>query len=76
MANSEQQKTESKIKIGDSEYLYDSLPEEAKKLVAGLRTADTQLRMHEDTLKLIAIGKSKMIEDLKEILEPIESLNN
>ena len=76
MANSEQQKTESKIKIGDSEYFYDSLPEEAKKLVAGLRTADTQLRMHEDTLKLIAIGKSKMIEDLKEILEPIESLNN
>ena len=76
MANSEQQKTESKIKIGDSEYLYDSLPEEAKKLVAGLRTADTQLRMHEDTLKLISIGKSKMIEDLKEILEPIESLNN
>ena len=76
MTNSDQQKTEGKIKIGDSEYFYDSLPEEAKKLVAGLRTADTQLRMHEDTLRLISIGKSKMIEDLKKILEPIESLKN
>ena len=75
MTNSDQQNTESKIKIGDSEYLYDSLPEEAKKLVSGVRTADTQLRMHEDTLRLISIGKSKMIEDLKKILEPIESLN-
>ena len=76
MTNSNQQKTESKIKIDDSEYFYDSLPEEAKKLVAGLRAADTQLRMYEDTLKLISIGKSKMIEDLKKILEPIESLKN
>ena len=76
MTNSDQQNTESKIKIGDSEYLYDSLPEEAKKLVSGVRTADTQLRMHEDTLRLISIGKSKMIEDLKKILEPIESLKN
>ena len=75
MTNSDQQNTESKIKIGDSEYFYDSLPEEAKKLVSGVRTADTQLRMHEDTLRLISIGKSKMIEDLKKILEPIESLN-
>ena len=74
MTNSDQQNTESKIKIGDSEYLYDSLPEEAKKLVSGVRTADTQLRMHEDTLRLISIGKSKMIEDLKKILEPIESI--
>ena len=76
MTNSDQQKTESKIKIGDSEYFYNSLPEEAKKLVAGLRAADTQSRMYEDTLRLISIGKSKMIEDLKKILDPIESLKN
>ena len=49
---------ENKIKIGNSEYYFDSLPDEAKKLVAGLRTADTQLRMHEDTLRLISIGKA------------------
>ena len=76
MTNSDKSTSENKIKLGDSEYSYDSLPDEAKKLVSGLRTADTQLRMHEDTLRLISIGKAKMIEDLKKILEPIESINN
>ena len=76
MTSSDQSTSENKIKIDDSEYYYDSLPDEAKKIVVGLRTADTQLRMHEDTLKLISIGKAKMIEDLKKILEPIESIKN
>tara|TARA_B100001093_G_scaffold339690_1_gene324467 strand:- start:184 stop:420 length:237 start_codon:yes stop_codon:yes gene_type:complete len=76
MTNSDKSTSENKIKLGDSEYSYDSLPDEAKKLFSGLRTADTQLRMHEDTLRLISIGKAKMIEDLKKILEPIESINN
>ena len=76
MADSNQKTNENKIKIDDSEYYFDSLPDEAKQLVTGIRTADTQLRMHEDTLKLISIGKAKMIEDLKKILEPIEPINN
>tara|TARA_B100001057_G_C22379816_1_gene767961 strand:+ start:242 stop:475 length:234 start_codon:yes stop_codon:yes gene_type:complete len=76
MTNFDQKTNEKKIKIGDNEYYYDSLPNEAKQLITGLRTADNQLRMHEDTLKLISIGKSKMIEDLKKILEPIEHIKN
>jgi len=76
MTNSNQKASENKIKIDDSEYYFDSLPDEAKQLVTGVRTADTQLRMHEDTLKLISIGKAKMIEDLKKILEPIEPIKN
>ena len=72
----DQKSGENKIKIDDSEYYFDSLPEEAKQLVSGLRTADTQLRMHEDTLRLISIGKAKMIEDLKKILEPIDSIKD
>lgn len=74
MTNSDTQSTNEKIKIDDAEYYFNSLPDQAKQLVTGLRTADAQLRMHEDTLKLISIGKAKMIEDLKKILEPIESI--
>ena len=48
-----------KIKFDDSEYLHDDLPKEAKQLVMGLRTADAQTKMYEDTLKLIALGKNK-----------------
>ena len=76
MTNPKQNSVVNKIKIDNSEYYFDSLTDEAKQLVTGLRTADTQLRMHEDTIKLISIGKAKMIEDLKKILEPIKPIED
>ncbi len=69
-------KNQQKIKFDDAEYLIDSLPDEAKQLITGLRTADAQTKMHEDTLKLISISKRKMVEDLKNILDNIEPVQN
>ena len=65
-----------KLKFDNEEYLVESLPNEAKQLITGLRTADAQTKMYEDTLKLIAIGKRKMVDELKIILEKIEPLKN
>ena len=65
-----------KLKFNDSEYFLDDLPKEANQLVMGLRTADAQTKMYEDTLKLIAVGKNKMVEDLKKILDKIEPIKN
>ena len=65
-----------KLKFDDSEYFLDDLPKEAKQLVVGLRTADAQTKMYEDTLKLIALGKNKMVQDLKIILDKIEPIQN
>ena len=65
-----------KLKFDDSEYFLDDLPNEAKQLVMGLRTADAQIKMYEDTLKLIATGKNKMVQDLKMILNKIEPIQN
>ena len=65
-----------KLKFDDFEYFLDDLPKEAKQLVVGLRTADAQTKMYEDTLKLIAVGKNKMIQDLKMILDKIEPIKN
>ena len=62
------------LNINNSEYYIDSLPEEGKGLVNGLRTADLQIKMYEDTLKMINIGKMKMLEDLTKIVENIEPL--
>ena len=62
------------LNIDNSEYYIDSLPEEGKGLVNGLRTADLQIKMYEDTLKMINIGKMKLLEDLKRIVENIEPL--
>tara|TARA_B100002051_G_C16279860_1_gene412991 strand:- start:9 stop:302 length:294 start_codon:yes stop_codon:yes gene_type:complete len=63
-----------KLKFDDSEYFLDDLLKEAKQLVMGLRTADAQTKMYEDTLKLIALGKNKMVKDLKIILDQIEPI--
>ena len=65
-----------KLKFDDSEYFLDDLPNEAKQLVMGLRTADAQKKMYEDTLKLITLGKNKMVQDLKMILDKIEPIQN
>ncbi len=67
--------SEKKLKIDDKEYLIESLPDEAKQLIAGLRTSDIQTNMFQDTLKLIAISKTKMVEDLKIILKDIEPIS-
>ena len=69
-------KNQQKLKFDNSEYLIDDLPKEAKQLVMGLRTADAQTKMYEDTLKLIAVGKNKMVEDLKKILDNVEPIKN
>ena len=76
MENANTESNQKKLKFDDSEYLVDNLPDEAKQLITGLRTADAQIRMYEDTLKLISISKSKMIDDLKKILDNIEPLQN
>ena len=83
MANESQEQNQTapienqkKLKFNDSEYLVDSLPDTAKKLITGLRTADTQTRMYEDTLKLISISKRKMAEELQKALEGIEPIKN
>ena len=62
------------LNIDNSEYYIDSLPEEGKGWVNVLRTEDLQIKMYEDTLKMINIGKMKMLEDLKKIVENIELL--
>ena len=76
MENVTPEQNQKKLKFDDSEYLVDSLPDEAKQLITGLRTADAQTKMYEDTLKLIAVGKNKMAEDLKMILDKIEPIKN
>jgi len=72
MENQEGNSKKGKIKFEDKEYDLDTLPQEGKDLVNGLKAAEAQLRMYQDTLKLISISKAKMIGDLKKILENIE----
>lgn len=55
-------------------YDLNSLPDEIKELVRGMQVADAQLRMHEDTLKVLAIGRQSMALQLNDRLQSVEPL--
>ena len=55
-------------------YDLNSLPDEMKELVRGMQVADAQLRLHEDTLKVLAVGRQSMAMQLNEKLKGISPL--
>ena len=55
-------------------YDLNTLPEELKELVRGMQVADAQLRLHEDTLKVLAVGRQTMAMQLNERLQSVEAL--
>ena len=58
-----------KINLDGKTYDFNSLSDEVKELVRGVQVADTQIRMHQDALKLINLGKTSIIAQIKEKLE-------
>ena len=52
-------------------YDLNTLPDELKELVRGMQVADAQLRMHEDTLKVLAIGRQSLASQLNERLKSV-----
>ena len=75
MTDSGSTKQKKKLKFEGSEFYMDSLPEPVKQLVAGINAADLQSKMYQDTLKLIALGKSKLVEELKKGLKDIDPID-
>lgn len=55
-------------------YDLNSLPDDVKELVRGMQVADAQLRIHEDTLKVLAVGRQAMAMQLKQKLEGVAPL--
>ncbi|QNJ06214.1 hypothetical protein SynMEDNS5_01494 [Synechococcus sp. MEDNS5] len=55
-------------------YDLNALPDELKELVRGMQVADAQLRMHEDTLKVLAVGRQTMATQLNERLKNVTPL--
>ena len=57
-------------------YDINSLPEEVKDLLKGLQVADTQIRMHKDTLRLLDLGRNSLGAQLKQKLQNISPIEN
>ena len=59
----------------DKKYDIKNLPKEIQEIIKGLQVADAQLRMHEDTLKVLAVGRQHLAMQLKSKLESISPIN-
>ena len=57
-------------------YDINSLPDDVKELIKGLQVADTQIRMHKDTLRLLDLGKNSLGAQLKQKLKNISPVKN
>ena len=53
-------------------YFINELSKEIKESIKGLQIAETQLKMHEDTLKLLTISRNSLANQLREKLKEIE----
>ena len=56
-------------------YSMENLPKEIKELITAISVADTKLKDHEATLRLLAVARQTMTISLKQKLSGIEKLN-
>ena len=75
MSNTPSNEKEAILTFEDKKYDINSLPKEVQELIKGMQVADAQLRMHEDTLKVLAVGRQHLIMQLKSKLETINPIN-
>ena len=53
-------------------YFINELSDEIKESIKGLQIAETQLKMHEDTLRLLSISRNSLANQLREKLKKID----
>ena len=69
MFEQESNKKKGVLTFDGRKYFMDELSDEAKEIIRRLQIADAQIKMHEDTLKLISLGKNVLANDLKKNLK-------
>ena len=55
-------------------YFINELSNEIKESIKGLQIAETQIKMHEDTLKLLSISRNSLANQLREKLKNLEQI--
>ena len=75
MSNSTSNEKEAILTFEDKKYDINNLPKEVHELIKGMQVADAQLRMHEDTLKVLAVGRQHLAMQLKAKLDKVTPIN-
>jgi hypothetical protein len=53
-------------------YMINELSNDIKESIKGLQIAETQLKMYQDTLKLLSISRKSLVDQLREKLKNLE----
>ena len=53
-------------------YNVNDLSNDTKEIIKGLKIAETQLKMYEDTLKLLSVGRNTLANQLRDKLKNYE----
>ena len=53
-------------------YLINDLSDDIKESIKGLQIAETQIKMHEDTLRLLSVSRNFLASKLREKLKEIQ----
>ena len=75
MTNSSSKGSNPILTFEGKRYDMNSFPDEMKELVKGMQIADAQLRMYEQTLKVLAVGRKSMANQLNEKLKDIKPID-
>ena len=71
MTNSEQSPT---LTFNGKKYDINSLPDKAKDLIRATQVAETQIKIHEDNLKLISVARQTIASQLQSELENVNPI--
>ena len=74
MTQSQSNKSEPILTFEGKRYDLNTLPDDLKELVRAMQVADAQLRFHEDTLKVLAVGRQSLAMQLNEQLKAVKPL--
>ena len=75
MTDSQGNAVEPILTFDGKRYEVKTLPKEIQELVRGMQIADAQLRMQEDNLKILAIGRQSLAMQLQTKLKNVKPLN-
>ena len=72
MEENKTEKNDPILTFDGKKYVINDLSNETKDIIRGLQIADTQLKMYQDTLKLLSISRNSLGNQLREKLKEID----
>jgi len=72
MAENKNDPTNPVITFEGKKYPINDLSNDIKESIKGLQIAETQIKMHEDTLKLLSISRNTIANQLREKLKNLD----